>query len=147
MYIAALRYSQLATSNRYVLDFNTRFPLTPDWRLSPRLRLGYARGHHGIDLTEYTVLPSLLLNYFWTKDLSLEFEVGVQWTSAQQSGISSRDTELMATVGLRYDFYSDSSTKPDDVKAKFGAPAAAALCRYSARPENGNCASPQTGSR
>ncbi|QWG24758.1 hypothetical protein KMZ93_07670 [Bradyrhizobium sediminis] len=147
MYIAALRYSQLATSNRYVLDFNTRFPLTPDWRLSPRLRLGYARGHHGVDLTEYTVLPSLLLNYFWTRDLSLEFEVGVQWTSAQQYGISSRDTELMATVGLRYDFYSDSSTKPDDVKAKFGAPAAAALCRYSARPESGNCASPQTVSR
>jgi hypothetical protein len=50
-------------------------------------------------------------------------------------------------VGLRYDFYSDSSTKPDDVKSKFGAPAAAALCRYSARPENGNCASPQTVSR
>jgi hypothetical protein len=94
MYIAALRYSQLATSNRYVLDFNTRFPLTPDWRLSPRLRLGYARGHHGVDLTEYTVLPSLLLNYFWTRDLSLEFEVGVQWTSAQQYGISSRDAEL-----------------------------------------------------
>jgi hypothetical protein len=146
MYIAALRYSQLATSNRFVLDFNTRFPLTNDWRISPRLRLGYARGR-GNDLTEYTVLPSLLADYYWTKDLSFEAEVGVQWTSSTQAGIRSRDTEVMATIGVRYDFYSDSSTKPDDVKSKFGAPAAAALCRYSAHPESGNCAAPQTGNR
>ena len=148
MYIAALRYSQLATSNRFVLDFNTRFPLTNDWRISPRLRLGYARGR-GNDLTEYTVLPSILADYYWTKDLSFEAEIGVQWTSTTQTGIRSRDTEVMATVGVRYDFYSDSSTstKPDDGKSKFGAPAAAALCRYSTRPENGSCASSPTGSR
>jgi len=148
MYIAALRYSQLATSNRFVLDFNTRFPLTNDWRVSPRLRLGYARGR-GSDLTEYTVLPSILADYYWTKDLSFEAEVGVQWTSTTQTGIRSRDTEVMATVGVRYDFYSDTSTsaKSDDGKSKFGAPAAAALCRYSTRPENGNCGSSTSGSR
>ena len=148
MYIAALRYSQLATSNRYVLDFNTRFPLTNDWRISPRLRLGYATGR-GNDLTEYTVLPSILVDYYWTKHLSLEAEVGVQWTSTTQSGIRSCDTEVMATVGVRYDFYSDSgtSTKPDDGKSKFGAPAAAALCRYSARPDSGSCATSPTGIR
>jgi len=142
MYIAALRYSQLETSNLYMLDFNARFPLTPDWRLSPRLRLGYTRGR-GSDLTEYTVLPSLLVDYYWTKALSLEAEVGVQWTSSTQSGIRSRDTEVMATIGARYDFYSDTTTKPDDGKSKFGAPAAAALCRYSAHPESGNCAASQ----
>jgi hypothetical protein len=146
MYIAALRYSQLATSNRYVLDFNTRFPLTNDWRISPRLRLGYARGR-GNDLTEYTVLPSILVDYYWTKQLSLEAEVGVQWTSTTQLGIRNQDTELMATVGVRYDFYSDSIAKPDDARSKFGAPAAAALCRYSARPESGTCASSPLASR
>ena len=85
MYIAALRYSQLATSNRFVIDFNTRFPLTNDWRISPRLRLGYARGR-GNDLTEYTVLPSILADYYWTKELSFEAEVGVQWTSNDTVG-------------------------------------------------------------
>ena len=146
MYIAALRYSQLATSNRFVIDFNTRFPLTNDWRISPRLRLGYARGR-GNDLTEYTVLPSILADYYWTKELSFEAEVGVQWTSTTQLGIRSRDTEVMATIGVRYDFYSDTGTKPDDGKSKFGAPAAAALCRYSARPESGNCSASLIGSR
>ena len=146
MYIAALRYSQLATSNRFVLDFNTRFPLTNDWRISPRLRLGYAKGR-GNDLIEYTVLPSILADYYWTKDLSFEAEVGVQWTSTTQTGIRSRDTEVMATVGVRYDFYTDTITKPDDSKSKFGAPAAAALCRYSARSDGGTCAPSLTGSR
>jgi hypothetical protein len=141
MYIAALRYSELATSNRFVLDFNTRFPLTNDWRISPRLRLGYAWGRGGSDLAEYTVLPSLLADYYWTKDLSFEAEVGVQWTSTTQLGVRSRDTEVLATIGVRYDFYSDTSTKTDDPKSKFGMPAAAALCRYSAHPENGSCAS------
>ncbi|HWN50509.1 MAG TPA: hypothetical protein VNO18_11920 [Xanthobacteraceae bacterium] len=145
MYIGALRYSQLATSNRYVLDLNTRYPLTNEWRLSPRLRLGYAVGT-GIDLKEYTVLPSFLVDYYWTKNLNLEFEIGAQWTSTTQSGIKSKDTELLATIGLRYDFYSDTSTKADD-RNKVLTPAAAALCRYSPRPDGNNCVSPLPGSR
>ncbi len=146
MYIAALRYSQLTTSNLYMLDFNFRFPMTSEWRISPRLRLGYTKGRD-TDLTEYTVLPSLLVDYYWTKDLSFEAEVGVQWTSTTQFGVRSRDTELMATIGVRYDFYSDTTTKADDPKSKFGAPAAAALCRYSARPDGNSCASSPISSR
>jgi hypothetical protein len=146
MYIAALRYSQTGTSNLYVLDLNTRYPLTPDWRLSPRLRLGYTVGT-GTDLRQYTVLPSFLVDYYWTKDLSLEFEVGAQWTSSVQSGIRSKDTELLATIGLRYDFYTDTSTKAADDKNKLLTPAAAALCRYSARPNDGSCAPSVLGSR
>jgi len=138
MYIAALRYSQLTNSNRFVLDLNTRYPLTNEWRLSPRLRLGYAVGT-GIDLKEYTVLPSFLVDYYWTSDLSLEFEIGAQWTSTMQSGIKSKDTELLATIGLRYDFYTDTTTKADE-RNKPLTPAAAALCRYSAHPD-ANCTS------
>ena len=146
MYIAALRYSQMTTSNLYVLDFNTRFPTTPDLRISPRLRLGYMTGI-GTALTEYTVLPSVLVDYQWTKNLSLEFEIGAQWTSTLQPGVKSQDTEIMATFGLRYDFYTDGNSKPVDDKSKFGAPAAAALCRYSARPDGTNCSPTSTISK
>lgn len=142
MYIAALRYSQMTSSNLYVLDFNTRFPITRDLRVSPRLRLGYMLGR-GTDLKEYTVLPSILVDYQWNKNLSLELEVGAQWTDTLQAGVRSRDTELLATIGARYDFYTDGGTKPADERAKFGAPAAAALCRYSAHPDGSNC-SPST---
>jgi hypothetical protein len=137
MYTAALRYSQLSTTNQYVLDFNTRYPLTNEWRLSPRLRLGYTMGT-GTDLKEYTILPSFLVDYYWTKNLNLEFEIGAQYTNTLQSGVRSRDTELLATIGLRYDFYSD--TKTSDDKNKLPSPVAAALCRYNARPDS-NCGS------
>jgi hypothetical protein len=149
MYIGALRYAQQPTLRQYVLDFNTRYPLTNDLVFGPRLRLGYEVGI-GDDLRQYTVLPSFLVDYYWTRDLNLELEVGAQWTSTAQAGVRTRDTELLATIGLRYSFHADGSTganAADDKKRVF-TPAAAALCRYSsARPDGGNCASPSPGSR
>jgi hypothetical protein len=150
MYIGSLRYSQQPTLNDYVLDFNTKYPLTNDWLLGPRLRLGYSVGK-GTDLKQYTVLPSFLIDYYWTKDLNLEVEVGAQWTSSVQSGIKTRDTELLATIGLRYSFHADSSTDSGttsaDDKKRLVTPAAAALCRYSPRPDGSNCVSPSPGSQ
>jgi tetratricopeptide (TPR) repeat protein len=146
MYIAALRYSQLLTSSRYVLDLNTRYPLTSDLRISPRLRLGYAVGRGGLDLKEYTVLPSVLIDYYWTKNWNLELEVGAQWTSTVQSGIRSNDTELLVTAGLRYDFYRDDATRADD-KPRCGSPVASALCRYGTSPDRSSCAPPPSGCR
>jgi hypothetical protein len=146
MYIGSLRYSQQPTLKEYVLDFNTRYPLTNDWLLGPRLRLGYAVGT-GSDLKQYTALPSLLIDYYWTRDLNFEFEVGAQWTSSDQSGIKTRDTELLATVGLRYSFHADNSANAADDKRKLPTPAASALCRYSARPDGSDCVSPMPGSR
>jgi hypothetical protein len=60
------------------------------------------------------VLPSFLVDYYWTRDLNFEFEVGAQWTSSVQSGIKTKDTELLATIGLRYSFHTDASTDVAD---------------------------------
>ena len=88
MFTAALRYAALNDSNVYVLDFNSRYPLTGDLRVSPRLRLGYRTGKT-IDLKEKTILPSVLLDYLLTKDLELELEVGPKWTLSDQAGVRS----------------------------------------------------------
>ncbi len=136
MYTAGVHYSQSGTSDIYMIDFNSRFPITNDLRISPRLRFGYTTGV-GSDLKEYTVLPSILVDYLLTKDLSLEAEIGVQWTDSIQSGVRSTDTELMGTIGVRYDFYPDTSSKPGDDKIKCGMPGANPLCRYTTRPGNG----------
>jgi TolA-binding protein len=141
MYLGALRYAQQPMLRQYVLDLNTRYPLTHEWVLGPRLRLGYETGI-GADLKQYTVLPSFLIDYYWTPDLNFEAEIGAQWTSSTQAGVKTRDTELMATVGLRYTFQADSasSTNASADKRKLPTPAATALCRYSsARPDSGNC--------
>jgi hypothetical protein len=149
MYIGTLRYAQQPTLRQYVLDFNTRYPLTNDLVLGPRLRLGYEVGI-GDDLRQYTVLPSFLVDYYWTRDLNLELEVGAQWTSTAQAGVRTRDTELLATIGLRYSFHADGSTSASaaDDKKKISTLAAAALCRYnSVFPDGGNCAPPSPGGR
>jgi hypothetical protein len=115
MYIAGFRFADLAQSKLYVLDFSARYPLTPEFRISPRLRLGYREGDHGLDLKEYTILPSILLNYYWTKDINLELEVGTKWTDLHQFGAKETTTDLFVTAGIRYDFYADGKpTNPAD---------------------------------
>jgi tetratricopeptide (TPR) repeat protein len=148
MYVAALRYSQMATSDMYVVDFNTRFPLTGDFRISPRVRFGYRTGK-GIDLKEYTALPSVLVDYYWNKTLNLELEVGAQWTRSDQAGVRNTDTELFLTLGLRYDFYADDTVKPSSDKSRCATPppVAAALCRYGTGADRNNCATPPAGCR
>ena len=106
MYIAGVRVADLAASNLYVLDLSARFPITQDLRVNPRLRLGYQVGDNS-DLREFTVLPSILFNYYWTRDLSLELEVGAKWTERQQAGATQNETDLFFTAGFRYDFYAD----------------------------------------
>lgn len=110
MYVAGLRFADRVNSNLYVLDLNARFPLTEEFRVSPRVRLGYTLGDT-TDLREVSVLPSVLLNYYWTKDFSLELELGAKWTNREQAGVTDRDTELFVTAGFRYDFYADDKTK------------------------------------
>lgn len=137
MYVVGLRYSRLLDSNMYVLDFNTRYPLWTGLAISPRLRLGYRLGRD-IDLTEYTAVPSLLVDYQWTRQLSSELEVGVERTWGEQSGFKEDNLDFFLTLGFRYDFYSDDTTKVD--KRNCATPVASALCRYSNGVANGNCA-------
>jgi hypothetical protein len=142
MYITGFRYSRLLDSNFYVLDFNTRYPLTKELFLSPRLRLGYRQGRD-IDLKEYTALPSLLFDYYWTKQLSFEAEVGVQQTWGEQAGVKDNNAELFVTIGARYDFDIGYETKDAD-KRNCATPAAAALCRYNNGGDKSSCAMPPT---
>jgi hypothetical protein len=142
MYIGAVRYAQLPTSKQYVLDLNTRYPLTNDWLLSPRLRLGY-EVDNATGLKQYTVLPSFLVDYQLTRDLNFEFEVGAEWTRSVESRIKTTDIELLVTIGLHYSFHADNSGSANaaDDKRKLATPVAAAVCRYNAHPDGSNCVS------
>ncbi|MEZ5818089.1 MAG: hypothetical protein R3D44_13495 [Hyphomicrobiaceae bacterium] len=111
LYIAGVRMSDRADSNLYVLDLTARYPLLRDvLSVSPRLRLGYRVGDKS-DLTEYSALPSLLLNYYWTRDLSFELETGVRWTSTKNGATTEDNTEVLFMAGFRYDFFADDQSK------------------------------------
>ncbi|HKJ60883.1 MAG TPA: hypothetical protein VKA94_02665, partial [Hyphomicrobiales bacterium] len=107
LWTAGLRYSDLESSNNYALDLSTRYLFNEDWRITPRLLLTYQEGET-VDLEEYSVLPSLLLDYFWTKDLNLELEVGTRWSWRTEETTETRDTEVFITAGFRKDFYTGS---------------------------------------
>lgn len=85
---------------------SARYPLSNELRINPRLRLGY-QVSDTTDLREVTILPSILINYYWTRDLSLELEIGAKWTERQQAGATQTESDLFFTAGFRYDFYPD----------------------------------------
>ena len=149
MYIGAFHYAQQSTDTQYTFDFNTRYPITKDLMVAPRLRLGYSLYLPGavmsdgqpteINVRQYTVMPSLLVDYNWSPNLTLEAEVGAQWTYGLQPGLRTSDTELFATIGFRYSFDLGGSKGLDFGKPR--TPAAAAVCRYTVRPD-GSCTVP-----
>jgi tetratricopeptide (TPR) repeat protein len=107
MLIAALRMADRKFTDLYVLDAQVRYPLTDKLRVSPRLRLGYLTGNEGLDLTEYTVQPSILIDYALTRDWHFETEIGTNWTHRLNGAATEDNTELFFTAGYRYDFYAD----------------------------------------
>ena len=56
---------------------------------------------------EYTVIPSILIDYFLRKDLNLEIEIGERLTWRTQGTSRTNESELLITAGFRYDFYVD----------------------------------------
>lgn len=121
--IAGLRFADLSKSNYYVADLSYRFPLMDSLKVNPRLMLGYRTGDT-TDLVEYSVLPSVVFDYYMTKDWSFELEVGARWIDAIENGIEETSTDLFFTVGYRYDFYADGRVEGQSRAAPYGVGAA-----------------------
>ena len=137
MFTAALRYAALNDSNVYVFDFNSRYPITGDFRVSPRLRLGYRTGNT-TDLKEKTILPSILLDYLLTKDIEMELEVGPKWIFSDETGVKTTTMDFEVTLGLRYDFHADGSHRCTGVLGPCNPVALAGLPASGSLALNGN---------
>ncbi|MEJ2124126.1 MAG: hypothetical protein P8Y47_04760 [Alphaproteobacteria bacterium] len=107
LWIASARYSDSDSLESYAVDFSTRYQISEDMRISPRLLATYREGKT-FEMEEYSLLPSFLLAYFVTKDLDFELEVGTRMSWRNQAEVETRDTEVFITAGLRYDFYTGS---------------------------------------
>lgn len=109
LWTAGLRYSDLDATDNYAVDLSTRYAVTKDMRVTPRVLLEYHEGKKA-DLEEYSVLPSVLMDYMWMKDLNLELELGAKTTWRTEGVVESHDTEVFVTAGVRYDFYAGSDS-------------------------------------
>jgi hypothetical protein len=108
LYTAAFRYSDLKNSQNFAVDLSTRYPWSEALRIQPRIVAGYTEGKGGTPFDEYTLLPSLLIDYFLRKDLSFEVEVGNRWTWRTLGTTRSTEDEFLITAGFRLDFYADA---------------------------------------
>ncbi len=98
-----LRYSDQDQFNRITGDLNTRFPVTENLRLNPRLRGDY-RWNDAADGTEILLRPSLRTNYRAFEDWELEVEFGGEWRKSEASGVEDDLMGYFAYVTYRIDF-------------------------------------------
>ncbi len=106
IFVAGARYADRANSDFYTIDLNTRYPVTRKLRLNPRVRLTY-RENKFDDGDELAVLPSLRLNYDYTRTLSFEVEAGAKWSLREQGTVIDEENEFFIILGFRYDFHTD----------------------------------------
>ncbi len=109
LYSIHLRHAQLADSNVYFIDLNARYPVNDEFTINPRLRAGIREGRN-TPLKEFTVLPSVLVDYYIAKNLALEAEVGAKWIDGKdRTGVRSTTKSQFITLGLRSEFNADGA--------------------------------------
>jgi hypothetical protein len=116
LFVAGFRYADLDKSNLYVVDLSARWGLMENLKINPRLLLSYQSGKV-TDLEEFTIMPSVLLDYYFTRDWSLELEAGARWRDSTENSVEETSTELFFTIGYRYDFYADGMTTSSPSRA------------------------------
>lgn len=101
--IIGVRYSDTNTSETWALNLNTRYPLTRELRLNPKMLLDY-RDSTGNSGRRWRVRPALRMEYRWKKRLHLELEGGGEWANETIAGELFRTRDYFFTLGYRYDF-------------------------------------------
>ena len=101
--IVGLRYSDLTNSQRYALSLNTRYPVTNELRINPRLQMEY-RVNERDDTDQWFVRPSFRLDYRWTRQARFELEMGGEFSSRELTDDTSETRGYYIVFGYRYDF-------------------------------------------
>jgi tetratricopeptide (TPR) repeat protein len=98
--IFGLRYSDLQNVDSYSADLNTRFPITRNLRINPRVRLDYRKNKNGGgDRTN--IRPLVRLDYRYKKWLRFELEGGREWSNETVLGDSQKSSNYFFSLGAR----------------------------------------------
>ena len=105
--ILSVRYFDGNRSKRTTFSFDSRYPITSNLRVNPRLRVD-SQDTVETDTKEWRFRPSVRLDYRWRRRVHLEFELGGEWTSRDFNtalGEESETTEgYYVSLGYRLDF-------------------------------------------
>ena len=101
--ILGLRYSDTSSSRTISGNINTRYPVTMNFRVNPRFRTDYSESKDdGGD--QFTIRPSLRMDYYWRRKVRLEFEGGVEWTYDRVGGQTDLTRDYFVIAGYRIIF-------------------------------------------
>jgi len=100
--ILGFRFSDTSTSNIYTLSADSRFPVTNNFRINPRVRYDYRDNDD--NTTQSTILPSIRLDYRWHRLYRFELEAGREWTTRNLQDGTGDFRSYFISVGYRADF-------------------------------------------
>ncbi len=101
--ILGLRYFDTMNHNSYSAIVNTRFSITREFRVNPRVQLEYRENKDG-DGDRFNVRPILRMDYRVRRWLRLEAEGGMEWTRETVLGENERSRGYFFSTGFRADF-------------------------------------------
>jgi len=101
--ILGLRYSDTGDTGITSLSFNTRYPVSQDFRVNPRFRVDY-RDNSADDTAQMIYRPSVLLSYQARRRLRLEAEVGGEYADREIVKYTEKDASYFINLGYRSDF-------------------------------------------
>lgn len=102
LWIPGLRYSDTSTSNTVSASLNARFPVNDAWRVNPRVRVDYRERNAGT--TQWIFAPSLRATYRHTRNMTLDFEAGGEWSEERLTDTTQDSSLVFLYLGYRWDF-------------------------------------------
>lgn len=105
--IFSVRYFDGNRNKRTTFSLDSRYPITPNLRVNPRLRVDY-QDTVETGTNEWRFRPSIRLDYRWRRRVHLELELRGEWTTRDFNTALGEETETTegysVSLGYRLDF-------------------------------------------
>jgi len=100
--ILGLRYYQTEPSDTVSFIVNTRYPISRNWRINPRLQYDIRKQVNGNK--QKKIRAMLKTDYRYQNKARFDFEIGYDDTSASNNTIDLSNSNLYFSLGYRWDF-------------------------------------------
>jgi hypothetical protein len=102
--IMGLNFTDATNHETYSASLNTRYPLSRNWRINPRVRVDW-RENKRDDVEQFKIRPQLKIDFSLRKPRTrLEMEIGGEWVDNKLPEETEKTSGYFATIGYRYDF-------------------------------------------
>ena len=101
--ILGVRYADTSTAKTTTFSLNTRYPVNNAWHINPRLRVDW-RTFTQDNSTQWTVAPSIRVNYRFRRHYQFELEGGSDWAARDLISGTENSSGYYVSLGYRADF-------------------------------------------